>query len=128
VAYVNFAGCSRCGNIVPLMCAGSFPMHMPMPVQVTPMGMFCGYCGASSQVFTCTLCGTMQMLYMPGMRMPTPGYGTPQYMAPVVQASQGASQHSLRRDLCSVALTAAKSGAGEWGHDMGDAMAAWMTS
>jgi len=108
---MNYAGCIRCGNIVPLMCSGSFPMHMPMPMQMSPMGPFCGYCGARWQVFTCTLCGTPQTPWMPGMQMPTsPGWAAAQMVSPVVQAAPGATQYTLRGDMHDAVIAFAKSG------------------
>ena len=117
---MNYAGCIRCGSIVPLMCAGSFPMHMPMPMQMSPMGAYCGYCGARWQVFTCTICGTQQMPWMPGMPAPSMGWGAPQYVAPVVQAAPGASQYTLRGDFHDAVVAMGKSSGGALGEGIVD--------
>lgn len=78
-----YAGCSCCRSIIPLYCAGQFMPHGPVPLQASPMGPYCGWCGTIPPVFTCMNCGTFQGLYLPGMGAPPPG----RLLAPVVQAS-----------------------------------------
>ena len=87
-----FAGCSNCGSIVPLFCAGRFMPHVPVPVEPSPMGPYCGFCGPMPPVFMCTICGTVQGLYIQGMPTQTlqqPGVGP--LVAPVVQTQGSAA-------------------------------------
>jgi hypothetical protein len=122
---VNFAGCSSCGSIVPLMCAGAFPPHMPTPVQTSAFGPYCPYCGPLPPVFTCSLCGTMQGLYVPGMPVPqVQRMGTP-LVAPVLQAPQGASSGQLQSGLKKVAMEFLTAVAQQAGSNVGNQMYAW---
>jgi len=94
---VLFAGCSNCRSIVPLFCAGKFMPHVPVPVEPSPMGPCCGFCGPMPPVFMCTICGTVQGLYMQGMStqaMQQPGVGP--LVAPVVQSHGSPSQSEFR--------------------------------
>jgi hypothetical protein len=122
---INYAGCSSCGSIVPLMCAGAFPPHMPMPVQASPMGPYCGYCGPLPPVFTCTICGTMQGLYLPGMAVPQAQRMGMPLVAPVLQAPPGAPPNQLRSGLKDVALEFLTSAAKQAGTNFGNQMTAW---
>lgn len=89
-----YVGCGRCRAIAPLLCAGQFPPHAPLPVMAGPYGCYCGMCGPLSPVFTCTFCWTRQMLFLPGSAfMPPSVYpGSNQNVAPVVQAQPGSSE------------------------------------
>ncbi len=74
-------------------------MHPPVPFQASPMGPYCGFCGPRPPMFTCSVCGTTQGLYMPGMAVPpAQGMGIAPLVAPVVQAAPGAapSQGEMR--------------------------------
>ena len=44
------------------------------------------------------------------MQTPSPGWGAPQFVSPVVQAAPGASQYSLRGDMHDAVIAFAKSG------------------
>lgn len=91
-----FVGCSFCRAIVPLWCAGQFMPHVPYPVVGTQAGAYCNMCGPLSPVFTCTLCWSRQMLFLPGVSAAPsfyPGFGS--NFAPVVQAQPGTSQNVL---------------------------------
>jgi|SRR3954453_5491871 hypothetical protein len=113
------AGCSACRNMVPLMCAGGFPPHPPFPVEMTPFGPGCRFCGPLQPVFTCTICGTFQALYLPGMAPPAPAFGAPQLTAPVVQASQSAPKSEWRVLIETAVKEVAGSAGKQFGHDMG---------
>lgn len=104
-----YVGCSYCRGITPLLCAGQFMPHVPIPAIRIPMGVGCQLCGPFPPIFTCGLCGTTQVLYFPGTTsMPTqPMPGVTQYAAPVVPAPQGASQQEVSGKLSSVAAKAA---------------------
>ncbi|MEO8689221.1 MAG: hypothetical protein ABI611_13515 [Solirubrobacteraceae bacterium] len=122
---MNYAGCSACGSIVPLMCAGSFPMHPPMPVQASPMGPYCGFCGLLQPVFVCTTCGTMQGVYLPGMAVPQAQRMGMPLVAPVLQAPSGAPPNQVRAGLKDVALDFLSSAAKQAGTNVGNQMTAW---
>src|SRR5215510_10572093 len=89
-----YIGCGNCRTIVPLWCAGQFPPHAPLPVMAGPYGVYCGMCGPLAPVFTCTVCWTRQMLFLPGSALTPPSMypGSNQSVAPVVQAQPGAPQ------------------------------------
>lgn len=63
--------------------------HGPVPVEASPMGPCCGWCGPLPPAFTCMNCGTFQGLYLPGMAAPP---AQAPLVAPVVQASSQPSQ------------------------------------
>ena len=60
------AGCGNCGAVVPLYCTGQFMPHLPLYAEAGPMGIFCRCCGPKQPIFTCTMCGMTQVLYLPG--------------------------------------------------------------
>jgi hypothetical protein len=94
--------------------------HMPTPVEPSPMGPFCRWCGQMPPVFLCTICGTRQGVYMPGMPAPqVSGWGGPQLVAPVVQAPQNASQGNVHGLMVEFARGA--------GGAAVDVMKAWLT-
>jgi hypothetical protein len=103
-----YVGCSVCGAIGPLWCAGQFMPHAPIPVVRIPTGVGCQLCGPWPPIFTCMTCRTTQVLYIPGTTsMPTqPMPGATQYAAPVVQATQGATQQEVSGKLSSVVAKA----------------------
>ena len=126
-----YVGCSNCRSTGPLLCAGQFMPHVPMPAQPTPMGPQCPGCGAVFRNFTCGFCGMAQWLYMPGMPMPAAqavGQGPPP-VAAVVEAGANASA----QDVTSKALkalteigTAFASSAGEqFGQSAASSMSGW---
>jgi hypothetical protein len=92
-----YVGCGNCRTIVPLWCAGQFPPHAPLPVMAGPYGAYCGMCGPMSPVFTCTICWTRQMLFLPGsaLRHSSMYPGSNRGIAPAVQAQPGASWSSI---------------------------------
>jgi len=95
-----YVGCSNCRTIVPLWCAGQFPPHAPLPAMAGPHGVYCGVCGLMPPIFTCTVCWTRQMLFLPGSAgAPSSIFpGSNLSVAPVVQAQPGAS-HDLLSSL-----------------------------
>ena len=122
-----FAGCSSCRSIVPLWCAGQFMPHAPMPVEPSPMGPYCQFCGQMPPIFLCTVCGTRQGLYMPGMAAPpAPAMGAAPLVAPVVQAPQAASHGEVHSLIMSFVREGVKSMGGEVGQQAGQSMSAWM--
>jgi hypothetical protein len=116
-----YAGCGNCGAVVPLLCGGQFMPHMPMYAEAGPMGIFCRCCGPKQPVFTCTLCGMMQMLYLPGAgiapQMMQPGGR--QVVAPVVNAQSGAGGNEIKNLL----MSAGKSFFSEFAKHMGGQLA-----
>lgn len=92
-----YVGCSNCRSIVPLLCAGNFPPHAPLPVMSGPYGAYCSFCGPLLPFFTCTICWARQMLYIPGSPFvpPTSYLGSNPNIAPVVHAQPGASHNQL---------------------------------
>ena len=107
------AACSGCGAIVPLFCAGQFFPHMPFYVQLSPMGILCNFCGILPPIFTCTLCGTRQSIYLQGSN-----FNPQQVMAagiskiaPVVQSAPNAKEGTVKQ----LVKDAAKGFAGEFG-------------
>jgi hypothetical protein len=108
-----YTGCSGCGAVVPLFCAGQFLPHMPMYVQSTPLGIVCNICGILPPVFTCTLCGTVQRLYVQGMNFNPQQVvaGGVSRIAPVVQSNANTKESAVK----SLLSNAAKSFAGEFG-------------
>ena len=101
-----YAGCGRCGQIVPLMCSGRFPPHAAVYVAQTPMGAVCSMCGLLPPFFMCMNCGTQQLLVLPGGPAPAPAFpGGYQTYAPVVQANAGASQQSVKQMFMKLATT-----------------------
>ena len=123
-----FAGCSSCRSIVPLWCAGQFMPHVPVPVEPSPMGPYCQFCGQMPLIFLCTVCGTRQGLYMPGMAAPpAPAMGAAPLVAPVVQAPQAASHgevHDLIMSFVREGVSAMGKGVGQ---QAGQSMGAWMS-
>lgn len=123
-----FVGCSRCRSIGPFMCAGTFAFHPPMPAEPSPSGPFCRMCGPMAPMFMCGVCGTRQGLFMPGMAAPPQqGFAGSQFVAPVVQAPQGASQGQVTSLLMTFAKRCANSAGDQFGNDLGEAMGAWVT-
>lgn len=122
---INYAGCSSCGSIAPLLCSGAFPPHPMMAVQVSPMGAFCGFCGPLPPVFTCSFCGMTQGLYLPGMPVSQAQRTGMPLMAPVVQAPQGAPASQVRSKLKDAALDFVSAAAKSAGTNVGNEMSAW---
>lgn len=121
-----FAGCSSCGSVVPLYCGGKFMPHVPVPVEPSPMGPTCPYCGPLPPIFGCTVCGTIQGLYLPGMTVaPAQGAGIAPLVAPVVQAPQGASPAQVHGGLKEVGLEFVRSVGKGFGEEAGSAVRAW---
>jgi len=110
-----YVGCSRCGAIGPLVCAGQFMPHMAVPAEPTAWGPACGFCGPFPPIFTCGRCFTQQWLVQQGAAMPQ-GYQWGQAVAPVVQAPQGAS-HSQVHGMV-----------GEFAKGLGEGLVNWVTS
>src|SRR5262249_4359080 len=83
-----------CRKWGPLGGGVSSPPHPPLPAMAGPYGCYCGICGPLPPVFTCTVCWTRQMLFLPGSAFTPPSMypGSNLSVAPVVQAQQGASQ------------------------------------
>jgi hypothetical protein len=122
-----YAGCSRCRSVVPLYCGGAFPTHVPVPVEPSPMGPYCPWCGPLPPIFMCTICGTTQGLYLPGMTVPpAQGAGIAPLVAPAVQAPQGASPAQVHGGLKEVGLDFLKSFSKEFGGEAGRAVGAWI--
>jgi hypothetical protein len=97
--------------------------HAPLYVEPTPMGPACGWCGLMPPVFTCFQCGTRQGLYIPGMPVQQAmGQGL---VAPVFQASEGASQNQIVRGVVGVVKVFLNEAAKTAGQNMGDRMTAW---
>ena len=91
-----FVGCSFCRSIGPLVCAGQFMPHMPVPVEPSAWGPACGYCGPMPPVFTCSRCFTQQWLLLQGAAPPQ-GMQQGQAFAPVVQAPAGAGESQVMK-------------------------------
>jgi len=110
-----YAGCSRCQQIVPLLCGGQFFPHMPMAAIQTPYGVGCPFCGITPPIFTCLHCFTTQHLYIQGAPMQMGALQVQGVqMAPVVQAPQGAGTGMVQ----GLMKDAAKSFAGEFGKSL----------
>ena len=123
-----FAGCSSCRSIVPLWCAGQFMPHVPVPVEPSPVGPYCQFCGQMPPIFLCTVCGTRQGLYMPGMAAPpAPAMGAAQLVAPVVQAPQAASHGEIHNLIMSFVREGVSAAGKGFGQQMGQSMGAWMS-
>lgn len=99
-------GCSACGSVVPLGCAGQFMPHMPIHVVQTASGIYCQFCGIMPPFFTCTMCWTTQPLYLGGGL--DPGFAGYQFAAPVVTAPPGTGQDVLAGLFKGVAKGAAE--------------------
>jgi hypothetical protein len=122
-----FAGCSSCRSIVPLWCAGQVMPHMPVPVEPSPMGPYCRFCGQMPPIFTCMVCGTTQGLFMPGMAAPpAPAMGAGPLVAPAVQAPEAASQGDVRSLIMSFVREGVSSMGEQVGQEVGQSMGAWM--
>jgi hypothetical protein len=121
-----FAGCSSCRSITALWCAGQFMPHMPTPVEPSPTGPFCRFCGQMPPVFTCMVCGTRQGLFVPGMAAPPSAGQAAPLVAPAVEAPPGASEgevHGQLRSYVSEFVTSLGKGVGQ---ELGQSMGAWM--
>jgi hypothetical protein len=122
-----FAGCSSCRSVVPLWCAGQFMPHMPTPVEPSPAGPYCRWCGQMPPIFMCMVCGTRQGLYVPGMAAPpAPSMGAAPLVAPAVQAPQGASEGQVRGLIMTFVREGLASMGQQVGQDVGQSMGAWM--
>jgi hypothetical protein len=121
------AGCSRCQSVTTLICAGRFMVHPAVPVEPSPMGPACGWCGLLPPVFTCMVCGTTQGLYIPGMTvMPAQGAGIAPLVAPAVQAPQGASPAQVHGGLKEVGLEFISSFGKGFGEGAAGAVRTWI--
>jgi len=103
--------------------------HAPLPVGASPMGPYCGFCGILAPVFVCTVCWTRQALYLPGAPF-APPVGVPglsQYIAPVVQAPQGAGQNQLSGLFQTAASQFVKEFAGGLGQQAASGMSNWFS-
>ena len=90
-----YARCSFCGAVQSVLCSGGFAMHMPMPVEATPMGARCSGCGGVLTAFMCGYCGAQQFLTLPGA-VPSYSAASPGQMPmQAVQAPANASKSSI---------------------------------
>jgi len=123
-----YAGCARCQSVTTLMCGGQFMPHVPVPVEPSPMGPACGWCGPLPPIFTCMVCGTTQGLYIPGMTVPpAQGAGVAPLVAPVAQAPPGASANQVHggiKDAGREFVTSFGKGLGE---EAARVVGAWMS-
>jgi hypothetical protein len=123
-----YAGCARCQSVTTLMCGGQFMPHVPVPVEASPMGPACGWCGPLPPIFTCMVCGTTQGLYIPGMTVPpAQGAGVAPLVAPVAQAPPGASANQVHggiKDAGREFVTSFSKGLGE---EAAKVVGAWMS-
>jgi hypothetical protein len=79
-------------------------------------------------VFTCTICGTTQGLYMPGMTVPpAQGAGIAPLVAPVAQAPEGAAPHQLRSGFEDAVHGFASAFGKQFGQNVANSMGAWMS-
>lgn len=102
--------------------------HVPVPVEASPMGPACPWCGPMPPIFTCTICGTTQGLYMPGMSVPpAQGPGIAPLVAPVAQAPQGAAPHQVHSGLQEVANEFAGAFGKQLGQGVANSVGAWMS-
>jgi hypothetical protein len=122
---VLHAGCSNCGVIVPLFCAGTVWPHLTLPVAGTPMGPYCGQCGPLAPVFICMHCGVRQGLYVPGMSAPPAGLGAWSHVAPTVSANAGTGPGDLQRMVSSAAGNFLDEFASQLGNELATCMGAW---
>jgi hypothetical protein len=124
------AGCGNCGAVVPLFCAGQFMPHVPLYAEAGPMGIFCRCCGPKQPVFTCTLCGMTQMLYLPGAGFAPQmmGPGAPRMVAPVVNAHSGAGGNEIKNLLMSAGKSFFSEFASHMGSQLGDQASSYMSS
>jgi hypothetical protein len=122
-----YAGCARCQSVTTLMCGGQFMPHVPVPVEPSPMGPACAWCGLMPPIFTCMVCGTTQGIYIPGMTVPpAQGAGVAPLVAPVAQAPPGASLNQVHggiKDAGHEFVTSLGKGLGEEAARM---VGAWM--
>jgi hypothetical protein len=116
-----YVGCSCCRSITPLWCAGRLMPHAPAPAVSIPGGLACQLCGPLAPIYTCTICWTTQMIYLPGSTsIPTqPMAGASQYIAPIVEARPNTDQHELTAKFSDVAKQALKGFAVEFAKGMG---------
>lgn len=122
-----YAGCARCQSVTTLMCGGQFMPHIPTPVEPSPMGPACPWCGPLPAIFTCMMCGTTQGLYIPGMRVaPAQGAGVAPLVAPVAQAPPGASQAQVHGGLKEVALEVVRSAGKGFGEGAANVVGGWV--
>jgi hypothetical protein len=122
-----FVGCSSCRSVAPLWCAGQFMPHMPTPVEASPTGPFCRFCGQMPPIFTCMVCGTRQGLLVPGMAAPpVPAGSAAPLVAPAVEAPPGASEGQVHSQLSSFVSDFVSSVGKGVGQEFGQSMSAWM--
>jgi hypothetical protein len=115
-----YTGCSFCGNVAPLYCGWRFMPHLPIPVLKIPSGAGCQICGPMLPIFTCNICWTTQMLYFPGLSNITTRSmpGMSQYVAPVVQANSGSSEHEVKEKIYGIVKATATSVASSVGKEI----------
>ena len=102
--------------------------HVPVPVEASPMGPACGWCGPLPPIFTCMMCGTTQGLYLPGMSVPpAQGAGVAPLVAPVAQAPQNAAPGQLQGGFEHAANEFASSFGNQLGENLANSMSAWMS-
>jgi hypothetical protein len=122
-----YVGCSRCRSVGPYYCGGQFMPHMPVPAEPSPMGPTCGYCGVMAPMFMCTVCGTTQGLYFPGMTVPpAQGAGVAPIVAPVAQAPANASPQQLQSGFGKAAEAFGSSFGRQLGENLANSMSGWM--
>lgn len=126
-----YVGCGNCGRSDPLWCAGSFMPHVPMMVVAVGSSPCCGLCGPLPPSFTCCYCGVTQLIYMPGMRLPSGVPGVIPRVAPAVQAGPGAGGQDLGRAFASVMSHFTDEFADSFGSQVGESLGAafnqWMS-
>ncbi len=96
--------------------------HVPVPIFSSPYGLACAACGPMPPVFTCTMCGTCQWMYLPGQQI------NPAMMrqmgvrgiAPVVQANQYTNTSLLSKMMRETMMSAAKGAGSTFGEQIGD--------
>jgi hypothetical protein len=99
--------------------------HVPMMVEPSPMGPYCGYCGPLQPVFMCTICGTVQGLYLQGQAAPPPQAPGMQFIAPAVQAPQSAQSGNVAK-LLEGFVGDVLSGVGkQLGQNLANSMSGW---
>lgn len=96
--------------------------HVPMAIYSSPYGLACPICGFKAPVFTCAMCGTLQMMYLPGQpinstlirQMGARG------IAPVVQAHPNTNPSLLSNMMRETVISAVKGVGSSLGDQIGD--------
>jgi hypothetical protein len=102
-------------------------LHPSTPVEPSPMGPYCRFCGRMPPIFTCMVCGTTQGLLVPGMAAPqVPAGAAAPLVAPAVEAPPGASEGEVHGQLSSFVSEFVTSVGKGVGQELGQSMGAWM--